>query len=461
MVLTRRQRMKAHVKSCTYSSCPENDTRVTGTSHGTPSPIYHLATLSSGTPIIGEDGSTSGISEDHCASATPVLHKESANIQLEASFPVPLSSEVTTQDNVGHEAQLSATPMPSFSQKGKNTKVKGRRFMSGAHYRKVNVKVACLHCDEIVSRKNLKRHMRRYHESANTCKLRAVVVDCQNGLFLVSQGKQGSDKPVHVKFCVSSSAQKIQCEDEECDKTMKAFARGKISTYSCQHINAVMQAEPFTNLPVPTPMDVDSLVQENMIRMESADHLKRILQKCEDSGIPPAVFWERPDSTHTQYAYISVFCPKATYYAPLGRTIIRYNKIKGTYDCKCNDQKIGCIHKRMGLLHIFKNYRSILKDLNPQQELESENDEHLQVQVQRDQALLDRYIQYLREKNKHFHIPEALNMLPCVDPGIKALYPSERTCHICPGNPRLQELVVVSQSARIYDVDAVIQGNVR
>ena len=123
------------------------------------------------------------------------------------------------------------------------------------------------------------------------------------------------------------------------------------------------------------------------------------------------MFWERPDSTHTQYAYISVFCPKATYYAPLGRTIIRY-KNKGKYDCKCNDQKIGCIHKRMGLLHIFKNYRSILKDLKPQQELESENDEHLQVRVQRDQALLDRYIQYLCEKNKHFHIPEALNMLP-------------------------------------------------
>ena len=246
MLLTQRQRMKAHVKSCTYSSCPENDTRDTGTSHGTPSPKYHSATLSSGTLIIGEDGSTSGIWEDHCASVTPVLHKKSANIQLEASFPVPLSSEVTTQDNVGPDSQLSATPAPSFSQKGKNTKVKGRRFMSGAYYRKV----ACLHCDKIVSRKNLKRHMRRYHERANTYKLQAVVVDCQNGLFLVSQGKQGSDKPVHVKFCVSSSAQKIQCEDKECDK-LKNHERGKISTYSCQHINSVMQAEPFTNLPEP------------------------------------------------------------------------------------------------------------------------------------------------------------------------------------------------------------------
>ena len=96
MLLTRRQRMKVHVKSCTYSTLSENDTRETGTSDETK---YHSVTVPSESLIAGEDDPTSetaAISEDHFAPATPVSQKQPSTIQLEASFPLsPIRSDNT------------------------------------------------------------------------------------------------------------------------------------------------------------------------------------------------------------------------------------------------------------------------------------------------------------------------------------------------------------------------------
>ena len=182
MLLTRRQRMKVHVKSCTYSTRSEHDTRETGTSDETK---YHSVTVPSESLIAGEDDSTS----ETVPFQRTIFHRR--HLYHRNSLPpfnwkllfLSPPSEVTTQNKVSPKAHFSATPVPSFSDKGndrkvKEKKVKGRRFMSGAHNRKVNVKVTCLHCNEIISQKNLKRHVRRYHGRANTNKLRAVGVDC-------------------------------------------------------------------------------------------------------------------------------------------------------------------------------------------------------------------------------------------------------------------------------------------
>jgi len=74
-------------------------------------------------------------------------------------------------------------------------------------------KTSCTVCNAVILKKNLRRHVTRYHEQhADGLVLPSVLVCKRNGIYTCAKNVLGSHYPTHVQLKTSSSVQIVLCK---------------------------------------------------------------------------------------------------------------------------------------------------------------------------------------------------------------------------------------------------------
>nr|XP_020463061.1 HMG domain-containing protein 3-like [Monopterus albus] len=378
------------------------------------------------------------VDQDHCYTLSfpvshhsPLVSPETSNI-LSASQPEASSTDACSPDASFEAGTGSDNTMklPSY----------GVRSLKVAR---------CPHCSLRLYKKNLSAHIQRKHAGLKditaASHLKNVCVDETRGIFAVQKVAHGFSVPIHVQRKTWGSHHQIRCGLEECHKYQLLALQSGLIYSLCEHIRSLdycSQIAPEELLNVEVLEDLVSLhiVEESMMATCS------LRQKAaEKDHVPFSVLVDLGGSTH-QLCF-SVHEPKMRSFSCFGRVVVTYNLIKDSWHCPCTNPHKSCPHKSIGKWHLFQ----IRKDLLPAPAQEISHSD-----FQYSATELERSVRYTYAEKK---IPAAL---PAASTAPRALtnypvclIPTEETCKLCAGHPRLEEGFLITDKAAIVGMSGV------
>ena len=316
-------------------------------------------------------------------------------------------------------------------------------------------KATCDICSKVLSRSNLRRHIKEVHRTTPAYKdLQITYVSPSEGLFMVSRNLHapGNQHPIHVKYSVSASQPEVYCESPDCVGAAQAFSLGQNRGHSCQHVAAIAQQN--VQLPQQKTLrqhDLEDLCKLGVLSPKFKEKVTTILDMCQNKGIAPVI--NATLSPSSSFLYMSVSCEKVKYYSKLGRVVVTFCMSSGRFHCPCLAENHPCYHKQLAKAHLYINRPDLLIQNT---DLSDNNDDHMNVGCnnQSNQTTSQQHLAYIKQRKS---IPVDISSFKCDILPVE-ICPREVTCPLCDGHPLLSPKEELPTKATIYDVTSVHHG---
>ena len=186
--------------------------------------------------------------------------------------------------------------------------------------RQLNIeRVECDICKRKVTKKNMNRHYKRWHNQEYT--YTAVCCDKYEGFYMVKKSSHGGvSYPLHVQKSLKSGL--IDYEDERCREEMATAVRSGMNGRECSHLMLVNNAfypQPFT-LNEGKLFELASNEKYRVLSEETVNTCIELKHGCDFYNHPLVVAWEDQNHIH-----LSVYNSKYMHIPIRSRCIVSYN----------------------------------------------------------------------------------------------------------------------------------------
>ncbi|XP_062294316.1 uncharacterized protein LOC133999155 isoform X2 [Scomber scombrus] len=378
------------------------------------------------------------VQKDHCYTLPP---------PVSLHFPVasPVSSDIPAASQP--EASSTDAPLPETSvEDAASYPDTTTRASYGVRSLRV---VRCPRCSLRLYKKNLGAHMKRKHgglkDITAASHLKNVCVDETRGIFAVQRVAHGFSVPIHVQRKTWGNLHQIKCGLEECHQYQLLAKQSGLIYSLCEHIRSLDYCTKIACEDFLYPEFLGELVSLHIVEESMMGTCKLRQEAAEKDHVPFSVLVDLGGSTHQ--ICLSVHEPKICSFSSFGRVIVTYNLKKQTWHCPCTSPQKSCPHKNIGKWHIFQTR----KDLLP-----ASTQETFQSHANPASTELERSVRYTYAEKK---IPATLPG-PATAPRVltdypACLIPTEDTCKLCPGHPRLEDGCLITDKATIVGMNGV------
>ncbi|XP_026207900.1 uncharacterized protein LOC113156781 isoform X2 [Anabas testudineus] len=317
-------------------------------------------------------------------------------------------------------------------------------------YGVIRLKLArCRHCSLRLYKKNLRAHIQRKHggfkDITAASHLKNVCVDETRGIFAVQKVAHGFSVPIHVQRKTWGNPHQIKCGLEECHKYQLLAKKSGLIYSLCEHIRSLDYCSKVAPEEFLREAVLEELVSMHVME-ESMMAICKMRQKAaEKDHVPFSVLVDLGGSTH-QICF-SVHEPKNLSFSCFGRAIVIYNLKKQSWHCPCTNSRETCPHKSIGKWHLFQTRRDLLP---------ASTEETSHTYVHQSTIGWERSVRYTFAHKKipvplpgDTTAPRALTDYPV------CLIPTEETCKLCQGHPRLEEGFLFTDKAVIVGMSGV------
>ncbi|XP_042249063.1 uncharacterized protein LOC121884358 isoform X2 [Thunnus maccoyii] len=381
---------------------------------------------------------TSVVEQDHCYTLPP-------SVSLHSPVASPVSSDIPAASQP--EASSTDARSPEGSVKDAAS-YPDTMTLPSYGIRSLRL-VRCPHCSLRLYKKNLGAHIKRKHgglkDITAASHLKNVCVDETRGIFAVQRVAHGFSVPIHVQRKTWGKHHQIKCGLEECHKYQLLAKQSGLIYSLCEHIRSLdyctkIACEEFLN-----PEVLEELVSLHIVEESMMATCKLRQKGAEKDHVPFSVLVDLGGSTHQ--LCLSVHEPKIRSFSSFGRVIVTYNLKKQTWHCPCTNPRKSCPHKSIGKWHVFQTR----KDLLP-----ASTQETFQSHSNPATTELERSVRYTYAEKKipatlpgDATAPRALTDYPA------CLIPTEETCKLCQGHPRLEDGFLITDKATIVSMNGV------
>lgn len=320
--------------------------------------------------------------------------------------------------------------------------------------------VKCPICSAVLYKKNLGIHIQRKHERTKDitaeAHLKGVCVDKSRGLYAVSKRSHGFSVPIHVQRKDWGKQHVIKCELEDCRQYQLLALRSGLAPSTCDHIRSLDYC---SNTVTEEPLKHDVL--EEMVECKffgdsKVAACKKRKKEAEEACAPLSLLVELGGSQNR--ICLSIHEPKIYHYSCLGRVVVTYDVKKNTWHCPCAKARTSCPHKNIGKWHLFQTRKELFATAPPTPGTLPETTYSVSSPPAAPMDM-DRSVRYLYEKKKiPATLPGDATTLRALTEYPSKLIPAETTCQLCPGNPDLEETLLITHKAKIVGMNGVMES---
>ena len=213
----------------------------------------------------------------------------------------------------------------------------------------------CKACHKILLARHMKKHM-SFHQKEKPASINqkshhhGVLIDSENGLYMVSKSIKGNQYPLHVRRKIADKHQSMECEDPFCRDGYKMAARSRDATKSCPHLQSTQFITDVDEKRHLHESVLSDLISRLRISVQRSEEMTRKNSEAKAAHQPAvSVFFPNGNDGRTSTFYMSVFTNVKESYCRLQRTVISVNTEQDRWTCACEKHKMkrGCIHKAM------------------------------------------------------------------------------------------------------------------
>ncbi|XP_040918073.1 uncharacterized protein LOC121198193 isoform X5 [Toxotes jaculatrix] len=380
------------------------------------------------------------VDQDHCYTLPfPVSHHSPEVLALSSDIPSASQPEASSTDTCSPEASDEAG---ATSHDTMNLPSYGVRSLKLAR---------CPHCSLRLYKKNLGAHIQRKHAGLKditaASHLKNICVDETRGVFAVQKVAHGFSVPIHVQRKTWGNHHQVKCGLEECHKYQLLAKQSGLIYSLCEHIRSLDYCSKIAHEEFLNPEVLEELVSLRIVEESMMETCKSRQKAAEKDHVPFSVLVDLGGSTHQ--LCLSVHEPRIRSFSCFGRVIVTYNLKKHSWHCPCTNPRKSCPHKSIGKWHVFQTR----KDLLPASTQETSHSHSYRATTE-----LDRSVRYTYAEKKipatlpgDATAPRSLTDYPV------CLIPTEETCKLCPGHPRLEEGLLITDKATIVSMSGMKQ----
>ncbi|XP_040918070.1 uncharacterized protein LOC121198193 isoform X2 [Toxotes jaculatrix] len=381
------------------------------------------------------------VDQDHCYTLPfPVSHHSPEVLALSSDIPSASQPEASSTDTCSPEASDEAG---ATSHDTMNLPSYGVRSLKLAR---------CPHCSLRLYKKNLGAHIQRKHAGLKditaASHLKNICVDETRGVFAVQKVAHGFSVPIHVQRKTWGNHHQVKCGLEECHKYQLLAKQSGLIYSLCEHIRSLDYCSKIAHEEFLNPEVLEELVSLRIVEESMMETCKSRQKAAEKDHVPFSVLVDLGGSTHQ--LCLSVHEPRIRSFSCFGRVIVTYNLKKHSWHCPCTNPRKSCPHKSIGKWHVFQTR----KDLLPASTQETSHSHSYRATTE-----LDRSVRYTYAEKKipatlpgDATAPRSLTDYPV------CLIPTEETCKLCPGHPRLEEGLLITDKATIVSMSGMKQN---
>ncbi|KAK2833182.1 hypothetical protein Q5P01_017071 [Channa striata] len=378
------------------------------------------------------------VDKDHCYTLPlPISHHSPIASPVSSDILSASQPEASTTDACSLDASFKAgaapgniTELPSYG------------------VRRLKL-VQCPHCSLRLYKKNLGAHVQRKHggpkDITAASHLKNVCVDETQGIFAVQKVSHGFSVPIHVQRKTWGNHHQIKCGLEECHKYHLLTQQNGLIYSLCEHIRSVDYCSKIAHEEFLKTDFLEELVSMHIVEESMMANCKMRQKAAEKDHVPFSVLADLGGSTHQ--LCLSVYEPKIRRFSCFGRVIVTYNLKKQSWHCPCTNPRNSCPHKSIGKWHVFQTRRDLLHS-------QAQKISHSYIKDPTPE--LERGVRYTYTEKK---IPAALPRDTTAPRALTdypvCLIPTEETCQLCRGHPRLEEGFLVTDKAVIVGMSGV------
>ena len=211
---------------------------------------------------------------------------------------------------------------------------------------KVEEKVKCDQCNEVMYRRNLNPHKANKHAifKKNISSKRyhnGICIDANGGVYLMNEsGYSGLPNPIHVQKKVVGE-QVLQCASEKCARLRCVAGVSSLTSFECSHLQSVAFINSHAENVVLDEVVIDALIAGSRVKEESKGPCMQWKRNAEGNQEVFAAAWIHPNKV-----FISIWTGEVNSWTQLGRVLVTYDPLAFTLTCCCSHStKIGCLHK--------------------------------------------------------------------------------------------------------------------
>ncbi|KAF3699938.1 HMG domain-containing protein 3 HMG box-containing protein 3 Protein SMF [Channa argus] len=378
------------------------------------------------------------VDQDHCYTLPfPVSHDSPIASPVSSDILSSSQPEASTTDVCSPDTSLKAGPVPDDITELPSHGVRRLKL------------VQCSHCSLRLYKKNLGAHMQRKHggpkDVTAASHLKNVCVDETHGIFAVQKVSHGFSVPIHVQRKTWGNHHRIKCGLEECHKYQLLTKQNGLIYSLCEHIRSVDYCRKIAHEEFLKTDFLEELVSMHIVEESMMENCKMRQNAARKDHVPFSVFVDLGGSTHQ--LCLSVHEPNTQRLSCFGRVIVTYNLKKQSWYCPCTNPREFCPHKSIGKWHIFQTRRDLLPAQGQDISASYTHDPTPE---------LERIVRYTYTQKKipaalprDITAPRALTDYPV------CLIPTEETCKLCQGHPRLEEGFLITDKAVIVSMSGV------
>lgn len=380
------------------------------------------------------ESDVSVVHQDHCYMLPPSVSLHSA-VASPGSSDIPSASqpEASSTDACSPEAAATSHDTEKLLSYG----VRSLRS------------VWCPHCSLRLYKKNLGAHIQRKHAGLKditaASHLKNVCVDETQGIFAVQKVAHGFSVPIHVQRKTWGNHHQVKCGLEECHKYQSLAKQSGLIYSLCEHIRSLDYCSKMAHEEFLKPEVLEELLSLHIVEESMMATCKLRQKAAEKDHVPFSVLVDLCGSTHQ--LCLSVHEPKICSFSCFGRVVVTYNLKKQTWHCPCTKPHKSCPHKSIGKWHVFQTR----KDLLPAATQETSHS-----YIHPATTELERSVRYtFAEKKILATLPaDATAPRPLTEYPV-CLIPTEETCKLCRGHPKLEDGFLITDKAAIVGMSGV------
>ncbi|KAJ8342271.1 hypothetical protein SKAU_G00321990 [Synaphobranchus kaupii] len=257
--------------------------------------------------------------------------------------------------------------------------------------------------------------------------------------------------PIHVQRKTWGKKHITRCELEECRQYQLFAQRSGLPFSFCEHVRSLEYCEDTASEEFLEATVLDEMVTCQFFgEDEKATCLKR-QNNAQKSHAPFSVLVQL-GSTSSNQNCLSIHEPSIKHFSRLGRVVVTYNKIENTWHCPCAKPRISCVHKNIGKWHLFQTNGDLFRTINSPTDPSQES----QYPTSSD---LERIVHYIYTRKKvPANLPDDVISPKALTEYPTQLFPAETKCTLCPGQPKLENPVQLTQKARIITMIGIVDN---
>lgn len=305
----------------------------------------------------------------------------------------------------------------------------------------------CPNCNFTVRHKNrLEAHFGKHFPTENKQKSKpashCVLVDHNNGVYMVSKNTKGTSVPIHVQYKETENSNvRIECSRDHCSDSMAMASSSGIVNFKCDHLKQIEAIEFVEDKWFTEGYNLDGFTA---VEKEAIIPFLKNIQKTLTNPVVP---W----TLNKRYNYYSVIAEKNAYYTKFNRLFVKKDLITNDYFCDCRKaSKISnCTH--VLVTKIYEKYRN--KDVLP-----NESEKCSKTRSSKTTSTSQKHIDYQIEFKKYpVEMPSnCLLQTTAALSKVKELIPVEEECHLC--SRRTLQVIKYSSNGILLDTKIVIPG---